>query len=101
MSAHPELIAQDQQFPKHIVELAPNVHGAVGFAASSVYMITGDDGVIIVDTTETTKAAENILAEGTSGQCHSSVLRAIFARVAMQSGAVPEQKSVITSISGV
>lgn len=63
MSAHPDLIAQDKQFPKHIVELAPDVHGAVGFAASNVYMLVGDDGIVIIDTTETTKAAENILTE--------------------------------------
>ena len=36
---------------------------AFGYAASNVFMIVGDDGVIIVDTTETTTAAANILAE--------------------------------------
>ena len=36
---------------------------AFGFAASNVYMIIGDDGLIIVDTSETTAAAENILGE--------------------------------------
>lgn len=63
MNPHPKLIAQNEQFPKHILELAPNVFGAVGFAASNVYMLIGDDGLMIIDTTETTKAAENILAE--------------------------------------
>ncbi|MDB3892290.1 MBL fold metallo-hydrolase [Alphaproteobacteria bacterium] len=33
-----------------------------GFAASNVYMIIGDDGIIIIDTSETTAAATNILA---------------------------------------
>ena len=35
---------------------------AFGFAASNQFMIVGDDGLIIIDTSETTKAAENVLA---------------------------------------
>ena len=63
MNPHPELVAQNRQFEKQVLELAPGIHGAVGFAASNVYMLIGEDGVIIIDTTETTKAAENILTE--------------------------------------
>lgn len=63
MSPNPELVAQNKQFEKHVCELAPNVYGAIGFAASNVYMLVGDDGLVIIDTTETTKAAENINAE--------------------------------------
>jgi uncharacterized sulfatase len=59
---HPELEAHPAYFQKEIVQLADNVYQAFGFAASNVYMIIGDDGVIIVDTSETTAAAENILA---------------------------------------
>lgn len=60
---HPELKAHPQYFEKQIVQLADNVYQAFGFAASNVYMIIGDDGIIIVDTSETTAAAANILAE--------------------------------------
>ncbi len=60
---HPELKAHPEYFQKEIVQLADNVYQAFGFAASNVYMIVGDDGVIIVDTTETTTAAANVLAE--------------------------------------
>jgi alkyl sulfatase BDS1-like metallo-beta-lactamase superfamily hydrolase len=60
---HPELKAHPDYFRKEIVQLADNVYQAFGFAASNVYMIVGDDGVIIIDTTETTAAAANILAE--------------------------------------
>ena len=60
---HPELQAHPDYFKKEIVALADNVYQAFGFAASNVYMIVGDDGVVIIDTTETTTAAENILAE--------------------------------------
>jgi uncharacterized sulfatase len=63
MNPNPELIAQNEQFQKQVIELSPNIYGAVGFAASNVYMLVGDDGLVIIDTTETTKAAENILAE--------------------------------------
>ena len=60
---HPELKAHPEYFQKEIVQLADNVYQAFGFAASNVYMIIGDDGLIIVDTSETTAAADNILAE--------------------------------------
>lgn len=60
---HPELKAHPEYFQKEIVQLADNVYQAFGFAASNVYMIIGDDGIIIVDTTETTTAATNVLAE--------------------------------------
>lgn len=63
MNPNPELVDQNKQFEKQVVELAPDVYGAIGFAASNVYMLVGSDGLLIIDTTETTKAAENILAE--------------------------------------
>lgn len=63
MNPNAELVAQNKQFAKQVIELAPDVYGAVGFAASNVYMLIGDDGLIIIDSTETTKAAENIFAE--------------------------------------
>ena len=60
---HAELKAHPDYFRKEIVPLADNVYMAFGFAASNVYMIVGDDGLVIIDTTETTAAAANILAE--------------------------------------
>ena len=42
MSAHPQLMAQNSQFPKELVPLAPNVYAAVGFAASNVHLIVGE-----------------------------------------------------------
>lgn len=62
MRAHPALVAQAEQTKKDIIELAPGIFTAVGFAASNVHMIEGVNSVTIIDTTETTKAAENILA---------------------------------------
>ncbi len=63
MRTHPELQAHPDYFRKSVVQLADNVYQAFGFAASNAYMIVGDDGVIIIDTTESTGAAENVLAE--------------------------------------
>ena len=60
---HPELKAHPEYFKKEIVQLSENVYQAFGFAASNVYMVIGVDGIIIIDTSETTTAAKNILAE--------------------------------------
>lgn len=60
---HPELQAHPEYFKSEIIKLSDRVYMAFGFAASNVYMIIGDQGVVIVDTTETTSAATNILAE--------------------------------------
>ncbi len=60
---HPELEAHPEYFRKEVVQIADNVYQAFGFAASNVYMIRGDDGLVIIDTSESTGAAENILAE--------------------------------------
>ena len=60
---HAELKAHPAYFQKDIIKLADNVYMAFGFAASNVYMIVGDDSLVIIDTSETTAAAANILAE--------------------------------------
>ena len=63
MKANPARVAQGEQVRKEIINLAPGVWTAVGFAASNVHLIEGANSLTIIDTTETTKAAENILAE--------------------------------------
>lgn len=63
MLTHPELLAHPDYFKKEVVKLADNVYQAFGFAASNAYMIVGDGGVVIIDTTESIGAAENVLAE--------------------------------------
>lgn len=57
------LRANNAEFRKEIIRLNESCYLAVGYAGSNVGMIVGDGGVIIIDTTESTKAAENILAE--------------------------------------
>ena len=61
MKMHPELKKHPKYFEKKIVKLADNVYQAFGFAASNVYMIIGNNGLIIIDTSESTEAAKNIL----------------------------------------
>jgi alkyl sulfatase BDS1-like metallo-beta-lactamase superfamily hydrolase len=63
MPAHPDLIAQNAQFTKKLHQLSPTVFTAVGYAASNVHFLVGETGVVLIDTTETTQAAENILAD--------------------------------------
>jgi len=63
MQTHPELQAHPEYFTREIVQLADNVYQAFGFAASNVYMIVGDDGIVIIDTSESIGAAENMLAD--------------------------------------
>ena len=63
MPAHPDLIAQNAQFAKKIHQLSPTVFTAVGYAASNVHFLVGDAGIVLIDTTETTQAAENILSD--------------------------------------
>lgn len=63
MPAHPNLVAQNAQFEKKIHTLAAGVYSAVGYAASNVHFLVGQAGVVVIDTTETTQAAQNILAD--------------------------------------
>lgn len=60
-SAEEVLRSQDEQFPKTVVEFAPGIWTAVGFAASNAHLIEGDGGAIVIDTTESTEAAANVL----------------------------------------
>lgn len=59
---NPALLEQDSQFTKSVIALGEGIWGAIGFAASNVYMIEGLSSVTIIDTTESTSAAESILA---------------------------------------
>lgn len=63
MPAHPDLIAHNAQFSKEIHKLSDNVYTAVGYAASNVHFLIGKTGIVLIDTTETTQAAENILVD--------------------------------------
>lgn len=50
-------------FAKDVLEVTEGVHVAVGYAPSNSAMLIGDDGVIIIDTGQSTGSAQDILAE--------------------------------------
>lgn len=50
-----------KMFKKEVLQIGENVYVAVGHAASVSSMIVGDDGVIIIDTTQSTGSAEGVL----------------------------------------
>ncbi|NKB20292.1 MAG: MBL fold metallo-hydrolase [Alphaproteobacteria bacterium] len=58
-----KLRAHSAEFEKTVFDVGDGVYTAVGYAASNSSMIIGDDGIIIIDTTESTGAASNIFAE--------------------------------------
>lgn len=58
-----KLAAHTAEFERDVIEVTDGVHVAVGYALSNSILIEGDDGVIIVDTTENPGAAREILAE--------------------------------------
>ena len=61
---NPALVHHNEtQFKKSIVPLAKGVWTAVGYAASTQHMIEGKQSVTIIDTSESTGAAKNVLAE--------------------------------------
>ena len=51
------------QFKKSIIPLKPGLWTAVGYAASTQHMLEGQSSLTIVDTSESTGAAKNVLAE--------------------------------------
>lgn len=51
------------QFKKSVIQLCPGVWTAVGYAASTQHIIEGKSSITIVDTSESTSAAVNVLAE--------------------------------------
>lgn len=76
--ANPDLVHHNAtQFEKKIVQLCPGVWTAVGFAASTQHMIEGATSVTIVDTSESTGAAENVLA-AFQAVCDKPVGRIIY-----------------------
>jgi len=58
-----ELFEHSDEFRKEVVQVTEGVWVAVGYALANAIMVEGDDGVIIIDTTEGTNAAREIKAE--------------------------------------
>ena len=58
-----DLEAHASEFQQRVEKVAEGVHVAIGYALSNSVMIEGDEGVIIVDTTESLESARLIKAE--------------------------------------
>ena len=58
-----KLRAHSDEFRQEIIQVSETIHVAIGYALANVIMIEGDDGLIIVDTTESVAAAQQIKAE--------------------------------------
>jgi len=61
-AVHPELAAHSALFEPAVLNPADGIYVAVGYALSNVILIEGDDGAVIVDTTEGRAAATEALA---------------------------------------
>lgn len=57
------LVAHSEEFRQEVIEVTEGVHVAVGYGLANAILIEGTDGVIIVDTMESTLAAEAVKAE--------------------------------------
>ncbi len=58
-----KLVEHSKEFRREVINVTENVYVGVGFGGSNSTMIEGDDGVIIIDTLESTEGAENLKKE--------------------------------------
>lgn len=59
----PSLDAHTLEFERKVYKVTDGVYQAVGYALANSIMIEGDDGIIIVDVTESVETAREVLAE--------------------------------------
>ncbi|MGH8505388.1 MAG: alkyl sulfatase dimerization domain-containing protein [Stenotrophobium sp.] len=57
------LIAHSAEFKQGVVKVSDGVYVAIGYGIANSTLLVGDDGVIIVDTMESTQAAQEVLAQ--------------------------------------
>jgi len=63
MPSAKELSAHNVEFEKGIVQLSANAFLAVGYAASNVGFLVAPSGVVVIDSTESTESAREILTD--------------------------------------
>ncbi|MEM7118025.1 MAG: alkyl/aryl-sulfatase [Chloroflexota bacterium] len=63
MTPKEKLIAHSDEFRKELFQIADNIYFAVGYGASNVTLLVGETSLIVVDTLESTGAAEVLLAD--------------------------------------
>ncbi len=62
-SIHPELAEHSRIFEKKVYKVGDNVYCAVGWGLANIIFVEGTDGVLVVDTGESTDQAGEALAE--------------------------------------
>lgn len=61
--ATPEALkAHSAEFKKEVLTPAPGVHVAIGYGIANAILIEGDDGALLIDTTESLEAAKEVAA---------------------------------------
>lgn len=60
---NPRLTEHSRKMEQRVYQVTDNVYHAVGYGIANATMIVGQDGLIIVDTTESVTAAKGLLAE--------------------------------------
>ncbi len=60
---NPRLTEHSRKMEQRVYKVTDTVYSAVGFGIANATMIVGSDGIIIVDTLESTDAAKTVLAE--------------------------------------
>jgi len=63
MPSAKELAAHNVEFEKGIVQLSPRAFLAIGYAASNVGFLIAPSGVVVIDSTESTESAKDILTD--------------------------------------
>ena len=61
-SVAPSLDAHTREFERRVYKVTDGVYQAVGYALANSIMIEGDDGIVIVDVTESVETAREVLA---------------------------------------
>jgi alkyl sulfatase BDS1-like metallo-beta-lactamase superfamily hydrolase len=62
-AAHPHLAQHTEEFKPEIIEVVDGIHVAIGYGLANSIMIEGEDGIVIVDTMESARAAERVKQE--------------------------------------
>jgi len=63
LSANDKLTAHSEEFRPEVIKVADNVYVAVGYGLANSILIEGEDGIVIVDTTESVDVAQKVKAE--------------------------------------
>ena len=73
-TASPRLVAHSRRMAQRIYRVAERVYCAVGYALANVIFVVGDDGLIVIDTTESKEGGEAAWADFRKAAPHADAL---------------------------